>query len=306
MTPSDIRVCIVTGKPPINKIFIGFLILKTMEKEKIKNFDKKGYAYIFKRYGDIRLGEEHPLFYYKEPFLKLFDSWLKKLDNIKNIGHLIKKSRNPQDFDSIVSEIEICAMLFDYVDNIEVIVNKTDNSYDFKITILKKDIAIEIKRVKEKLDYGEEKVVIKIVDDIKTVFNHVREYEKKGQYSTNLPNIIVFDCSSGMGEDEFYDVLYPKKDVKIPLRNKQGKIVAFGTCPYDGVYYKKEGKQFKFLSGIAGYFKGYSYSLEEGEKGPRIVFFPNPNATIPLDKKLIDSLGWLLDVKFFNTFIKNG
>ncbi len=256
-----------------------------------KKFTDNRHAFILKRYGHRWLDDKHPLFYYKEPFLRLFNHLLEKLDKLPDIEHIIKKSRNPKDFDSIVAEIDICAMLLNYVDELKIIPSKKSRAYDFLVKASNKYMAIEIKKIKEKLDYTLDKVIAEFIEDIPTILNHITKYVKRGQYSKSLPNIVIFDCSSSVGEDEFEDILYSRKDIKIPIRNQEGNIAAFGSTPYDGLYHKDDGKKYEMISGIAGYFKGYTYTSDGKVKEPRIVFFSNPNTKNPLTKELVEQLG---------------
>ena len=64
----------------------------------------KSYTYIEKRYEtsiDDFIKKNHPLIDHivsQKSYMNLLNAWLKKLDDIPNIAHLIKKSKNPLDF----------------------------------------------------------------------------------------------------------------------------------------------------------------------------------------------------------------
>ena len=274
-----------------------------------KNLAK--YPYIEKYYGQYIssfVKENHPLISLiinEGSHLILLDGWLDKLDSIPDVSHLIKKSKNPADFFNIISEFKVASFLIAKVDKIKIISSKKP-SPDFKIEMSDKIITIEVKKIGDKFKSGKGNITylnslknFYEIDDIHTLYNNITKSIKKGQYYSNIPHIIIFDCTSEIEEDEFEDILYPRKDEAMPFYNN-GKLIAHGYSIYDGLFYKKntEGNFIcSCLSGVAAIFEDSSFSMDPNTnsvyiKKHRIVFFENPNANLVIDKSVLNSLGF--------------
>lgn len=264
---------------------------------------KKHYSKLLNNFSRIN----HPLISLiinERRFLKVFDEQLKRLDQLKNLSNLIKKSKNPEDFWSIISEIKIISSLVYNVDEIEIVISD-ESSPDFKIKQLGVEITIEVKKIidkfeLEKVTFLDKSKNIYMVEDIPTIFNAITSSIKKGQYNQDIPHILIFDCSPGIQEDEFDDILYPQKDKKIPLKNRQGNFLGFAHSTYDGLFYKKNEKEeflYQMISGIVAVFEGQTTYFDESKKetvtkSPRKIFFGNPNSSKKIPKKVIDSIGF--------------
>lgn len=274
-----------------------------------KNLAK--YPHIEKYYGQYIFSlvkKNHPLISLiinEGNYIVLLDSWINKLDSIPDVPHLIKKSKNPADFFNIMSEFKVASFLIAKVDKIKII-SSEEPSPDFKIEVLNKIITIEVKRIEDKVESGKGNITylnssktLYEIDDIHTICNNIIESIKKGQYYSNIPHIIIFDCTSGIEEDEFEDVLYPRKDEGMPLYNGS-KLIGYGYSIYDGLFYKKDTEEnfiCSCLSGVAAIFEGVSVSMDPNTssvdiKKDRIIFFENPNANLVIDKNVLNSLGF--------------
>ncbi|MCW3138635.1 MAG: hypothetical protein N2V76_09550 [Methanophagales archaeon] len=277
-------------------------------KEAIEKILQK-YPYIEKYYGrfvTFFLEKDHPLINLiirKRSYLDLLNGWLEKLDSIPNVTHLVKKSKNPAEFFNIMSELKVASFLIDKVDKLKIIVPK-NSSHDFEIEILGKTITIEVKRIEDKMETLKGNVEYDPtspglpykIDDISTIHSKIKEsiIEKK-QYCQNIPHVIIFDYTPGVGESEFKGVLYPEKDTLQQIRSKSGKLMGYGHPPYDGLFYKKNGEGnfvYSCLSGVAAIFEGDSISINTLIiKSPRMVFFKNPNAELEIEEGILSSLG---------------
>ncbi len=252
------------------------------------------------------LEKDHPLINLiirKRSYLDLLNGWLEKLDSIPNVTHLVKKSKNPAEFFNIMSELKVASFFIDKVDKLKIIVPK-NSSPDFEIEILGKTITIEVKRIEDKMETLKGNVEYDPtspglpykIDDISTIHSKIKEsiIEKK-QYCQNIPHVIIFDYTPGVGEGEFEGVLYPEKDTLQQIRSKSGKLMGYGHPPYDGLFYKKNGEGnfiYSCLSGVAAIFEGDSISINTLIiKSPRMVFFKNPNAELEIEEGILSSLG---------------
>jgi len=231
--------------------------------------------------------------------LKKFDEILKDLDNIPNLSHLIKKSRNPRDFLSIFSEMKILHYLIGKVEKASVIVSHK-SSPDFKIRKSNFEITIEVKRIIDKYEaltgispthseYAYE------IDDISTITNATTKSIEGKQYFQSSAHLFVFDCASGIYEEEFADIFCSQRGKAIPLKNGR-----FGIVTDDGLFYEK-GENGKFLyemiSGVVAIFSGQTISFDPdlqllNIKGPRKIYFENPNASKKLPRNLVEEIGF--------------
>ncbi|MDD3421740.1 MAG: hypothetical protein PHS47_05525 [Methanocellales archaeon] len=243
----------------------------------------------------------------KKEFLKDFDEQLKRLDKLKDLSHLIKESRNPENFWPTVSEIKIMSFLIDNVDDKSIII-PDDPSPDFKIKKSNVEITIEVKKIIDKYECGkveflDESKTIFTEENVKTMLSAITESIKRGQYYPSIPHILIFDCSSGIDESEFEDVLYPQKEKVIQAKNNQGNFLdLFGHSAYNGLFYKTNDRgefPYQMISGIVAFFeRGITYFDEDEEKiivkSPRKIFFENPNASdeVKVPKNIIKSLGF--------------
>ena len=181
-------------------------------KEAIEKILQK-YPYIEKYYGrfvTFFLEKDHPLINLiirKRSYLDLLNGWLEKLDSIPNVTHLVKKSKNPAEFFNIMSELKVASFFIDKVDKLKIIVPK-NSSPDFEIEILGKTITIEVKRIEDKMETLKGNVEYDPtspglpykIDDISTIHSKIKEsiIEKK-QYCQNIPHVIIFDYTPGVG-----------------------------------------------------------------------------------------------------------
>lgn len=268
------------------------------------------YPYIKKYYGRYIIsfmGGNHPLISLisnERSYLDLLNGWLEKLDSMPDVTHLIKKSKNPTEFFNIMSEFKVASFLIDKVDKLKIILPEKP-SPDFEIEIFGKTITIEVKRIEDKMEtlkgnikYDPSLRVYEI-DDISTIYNSIEDsIIKKKQYYPNIPHIIIFDYTPGVGEGEFEDVLYPKKDKPQLVHTINGKLLGHGYPLYDGLFYKNREGNFIYscLSGVAAIFEGDSISRDLKTKAliikiPRIVFFRNPNEDLDIKEDILSSLG---------------
>ena len=202
-----------------------------------------------------------------------------------------------------MSELKVASFFIDKVDKLKIIVPK-NSSPDFEIEILGKTITIEVKRIEDKMETLKGNVEYDPtspglpykIDDISTIHSKIKEsiIEKK-QYCQNIPHVIIFDYTPGVGESEFEDVLYPEKDTLQQIRSKSGKLMGYGHPLYDGLFYKKNGEGnfiYSCLSGVAAIFEGDSISINTLIiKSPGMVFFKNPNAELEIERDILISLG---------------
>jgi len=236
-------------------------------------------------------------------FLNIFNEQLKELDKLNNLSHLIKKSKSPEDFWSIASEIKIICFLVNNVEEISIITSSKP-SPDFKIKKSGVEITVEVKKIVDKFELGKVTFLDKskniyTVEDIPTMLNAITNSIKKGQYHQNMAHFIIFDCNPGIQEDEFEDILYPQKDKKTSLKNRQGNFLGFVHSTYDGLFYKKNEKGeflYQMITGVVAVFEGQTVYFDESKKetitkGPRKIFFENPNSSQKISKSIIESLG---------------
>jgi len=259
-----------------------------MRSELNENLGK--YPYIEKHYAkyiDKFTRRNHPLINLltnDRRFLKNFDEILYKLDKINNLSHLIKKSKNPDAFWSIISEMKVFADLKENVDGMSIIIPK-NSSPDFKIRKSNLEITIEVKRLSDKYDAEIRKSlthspIVLEIDDISTIRNATTKSINGKQYIHSSAHLFVFEAS-GMDEDEFEVTFYS----------------------HHGLFYEKdENGQFLYamISGVVGIFEGQTtLSVEDLEnikiravKGPRRIYFENPNASKKIPQQVLKEIGF--------------
>ena len=186
--------------------------------------------------------------------------------------------------------MKIMSFLIDKVDDKSIIISD-DPSPDFKIKKSDFEITIEVKKIIDKYECGkveyldESKRSFKL-NDVQTIFNAITKSIKKVQYYPSTPHILIFDCSSGIDESEFEDVLYPQKEKVIQAKNNQGNFLdLFWHSVYNGLFYKTNDRRefsYQMISGIVAFLK------------IREIFFENPNASndVKIPKNIIKSLGF--------------
>ncbi len=137
---------------------------------------------------------------------------LSRLNPINNLSHLIKKSRNPDAFWSIISEMEVLAWLKENADEVSIIIPK-NSSPDFIIRKSNFEITIEVKRLSDKYDAEIRKslsrspIVLEDLDDNPTIRNATTKSIDEKQYIRSSAHLFVFDAS-GMNEDDFDSICY--------------------------------------------------------------------------------------------------
>lgn len=246
------------------------------------------------------------------------NTMLKKLDGWADINKIVQDSKNLPQFFAALSELKVAATLIDRVSYIKKLSSKDRSpTPDFEIQIDDQVITLEVKRIRDKLGNPSEKEnrlnesqYAQEIDDIKTIIGDAEESILKGhQYRKGTSHILIFDCSTLMGSDEFEDSLYlQQNEPKFIYRkhgNKEKKVKnekLFNEIDDSGKYV------YSCLSGIIGIFDFESFPVNPEDthiviKKPHWVFYENPHAdrTIQIKKNVLDKL----KIKIFNERIAN-
>jgi len=272
-----------------------------------------------------KLKEKHPLichlkfnYYLFEFSLNRMNTMLKKLDGWADINKIVRDSKNPPQFFAALSELKVAATIIDRVRYIKKLSSKDRSpTPDFEIQIDDQVITLEVKRIGDKRGNPLEKEnrlndsqYAQEIDDIKKIIGDAEESILKGhQYRKGTPHILILDCGTLMGSDEFEDSFdLQQNEPEFIYRkhgNKEKKVKnekLFNEIDDSGKYI------YSCLSGIIGIFDFQSISMNpENDKvvitKPHWVFYENPHAdrTIQIKKKVLDKL----KIKIFNEKIAN-
>ena len=147
-------------------ISISNLAMQTQEIERIL----QKYPYISKYYGQYVtsfINKGHRLINLvinNRGYLDLLNGLLEKLDSHPDISHLVKKSKNPEDFLNIMSEFKVASLLIDKVgkDKLTIILPR-NSSPDFEIEIFGEKITIEVKNIEDKRETLKGKVIVDVI-----------------------------------------------------------------------------------------------------------------------------------------------
>jgi hypothetical protein len=138
------------------------------------------------------------------------------------------------------------------------------------------------------------------MDDISTVNNAIKKSINKEQYCHNSAHLFVFDARGTMSEDEFDDLLCQQDGKPFFFTNSQGST-GIGYQTHDGLFYEKdENMQFPYamIAGVVAYFDSQTsvnYDTKRTVvKGPRKIYFENPNALRKIPKQIIEEIGFQL------------
>jgi hypothetical protein len=205
--------------------------------------------------------------------LEGLEKCLQKLQTINKLSHLIKKSRNKEDFYSIYSEMKAVISFIQMEIPVDIITDKK-SSPDLIIEIDNCKISCEIKYLKDKLSEKNPYVLSRIDDEV-TIKNSIVKSVKKGQYYNTFPHIFMFYLNWSADDLDFEDTLCSSRDGFFFEKNKNNELV------------------YGMISGIAVVFeKGSRYHEQEQLiiKRPRIMYFPNPNAKYVIEN--VNRLGF--------------
>jgi len=220
----------------------------------------------------------HPLailLFESDPFLVEFENCLEKIKRIDKFSHLIKKSKNQNDFYSTYAEMK--AILLFMEKNIPVEIIKAENSSpDLIIEFNKKKISCEIKSLKDKVTDDNEHVLMLIDDEI-TTKNSIMKSIDKGQFYDNLSHMYIFYLNWSADEYDFEDNLL---SLEKGLFFEKSELGSFS---------------YSMISGVAVVFETTSRSQKDGlliVKKPRTMYFKNPNAKYEIEDSLLNKLNF--------------